>query len=544
MIKYSFFTRNRPRLPQMAMLAGTLLWGTSTVYAQETSSRYAATITPEELRTHLTVIAHDSLEGRATGSPGQKKAAAYVSSFYKKYGLTPAAVDSNEKSSYFQPYNLYRGAWESAYLKKGNRRFELNEDFYIEGLANLPSEETLPVVFAGFGIEESSYNDYSKLDVRDKVVIVLEGEPQKSDGSFLLSGSEENSKWGRARSWEQKAQLALSKGAKSLIVISEKDKTGFDKEIQRRASMAPRVRRLSLQQEVAPTRNVAAFTVSQPLGAYLLGTSEKKLAQLRKKINKTASPPTKSFKSEISLLATRQSEVVATENVAALLEGSDKKDEIVVISAHLDHIGISPDGQINNGADDDGSGTVALLELAEAFAKAKAEGKGPRRSILFLNVTGEEMGLLGSEYYSEHPLFPIEQHVANLNIDMIGRVDEAHQNNPDYVYLIGSDKLSSELHAISEESNKKHVNLALDYTFNRADDPNRFYYRSDHYNFAKNGIPVIFYFTGVHEDYHRPGDDVEKINFERQTKIVKLIFHTAWEVANREERIKVDSNKP
>ncbi len=209
----------------------------------------------------------------------------------------------------------------------------------------------------------------------------------------------------------------------------------------------------------------------------------------------------------------------------------------------MDHIGISPDGQINNGADDDGSGTVSLLELAQAFSQAKADGNGPRRSILFLNVTGEEKGLFGSEFYSENPLLPLENTVANLNIDMIGRVDKAHEADPKYVYLIGSDKLSSELHVISEAANEAHVGYQLDYTFNDPKDPNRFYYRSDHYNFAKKGIPVIFYFTGVHGDYHRPGDDVEKIMFDKQAPIVKLVFYTAWELANREERIKVDSNK-
>jgi Zn-dependent M28 family amino/carboxypeptidase len=225
------------------------------------------------------------------------------------------------------------------------------------------------------------------------------------------------------------------------------------------------------------------------------------------------------------------------------MEGTDKKDEVLVISAHLDHIGISANGEINNGADDDGSGTVSIIEIAEAFSKAKTDGKGPRRSILFLNVTGEEKGLFGSEYYSENPLLPLANTVADLNIDMIGRVDDAHKNDPKYVYVIGADKLSSELHTISEEANKKYVNYKLDYTFNDAKDPNRFYYRSDHYNFAKKNIPVIFYFTGVHEDYHRPGDDVEKIMFDKQAPIVKLVFYTAWELANREERIKVDSHK-
>ncbi len=528
----------------LPFLSGALVLITLQAGAQSIAGEYAGTITPQDLKKHLTVIAHDSLEGRATGSPGQKKAADYVASFYRKYGLKPAATDQSGKPTFFQAYNLYRGAWESAHIRKGRSLYELNEDFYIDGLANIPEDENLSTIFAGYGIADGSYDSYKGLDVRNKAVVVFEGEPRNGNGSYLLSGNTEPSKWGRPRAWEEKAKLALEKGARTIIIISSKDAQGFEREIQRRASMAPRVRRLSLRQEETPAQNLAAFTVGEVTGAALLGLSEKKLKKLKAKTDRNASSPKNNIGTNITVMAKRQSEVVSTENVAALLEGTDKKDEIVVISAHLDHIGISADGQINNGADDDGTGTVALLELAEAFSKAKAEGKGPRRSILFLNVTGEEMGLLGSEFYSENPLFPSASHVANLNIDMIGRVDDAHKNNPEYVYLIGSDKLSSELHAISEEANKKYVNLTLDYTFNHPDDPNRFYYRSDHYNFAKKGIPVIFYFTGVHEDYHRPGDDVEKILFDRQARIVRLIFHTAWELANREERIKVDSNKP
>lgn len=530
------------RYKSLALVAGLLTF--ATVSAQDISSEYANSIRADELKKHLSVIAHDSLEGRATGSAGQKKAAAYVASFYRQYGLKPAATGADGQPSFFQTYNLYRGAWETAYLKKGSSRFELNQDFYIDGLANFPNEESIPAIFVGYGISEPVYNDYENADVSGKIVIVLEGEPTRPDGGFLLTGTDENSKWGRPRGWEEKAKLAVGKGARALLVISQKNEEALGREIQRRASMAPRVRRLSLRQEETPVQGFAAFTVPGEVAAKLSGISEKKLLRAKNRISKTGKPVKYINGDRIEVLARRQSEVVPTENVAALLEGSDKKDEIVVISAHLDHIGISSDGQINNGADDDGTGTVALLELAEAFSKAKAAGHGPRRSILFLNVTGEEMGLLGSEFYSENPLFPIGSHVADLNIDMIGRVDEAHQNNPDYVYLIGSDKLSSELHAISEAANARYARLQLDYTFNDPADPNRFYYRSDHYNFAKHGIPVIFYFTGVHPDYHRPGDDVEKILFDRQAKIVKLIFHTAWDVANREERIKVDSNKP
>ena len=230
---------------------------------------------------------------------------------------------------------------------------------------------------------------------------------------------------------------------------------------------------------------------------------------------------------------------VQTENVIAIIEGSEKPEEYLVISSHLDHIGIH-DGEINNGADDDGSGTVSLLEIAEAFQLAVEAGKGPKRSIIFLHVTGEEKGLLGSKYYTDNPLYPLENTIANLNIDMVGRTDPKRVNdNPNYIYLIGSDRLSMGLHEISEEVNKATVNIDLDYTYNAHDDKNRFYFRSDHYNFAKNNIPVIFYFNGTHADYHRPTDTVEKIEYDLMETRARLIFATAWELANREERIKL-----
>ena len=222
------------------------------------------------------------------------------------------------------------------------------------------------------------------------------------------------------------------------------------------------------------------------------------------------------------------------ENVLGYIEGRDLKDEVIIITAHYDHLG-KHDTLIFNGADDDASGTVAALEIAEAFMKAKKEGNGPRRSILIMPVSGEEKGLLGSKYYTENPIYPLDKTIANLNIDMIGRVDEYH-DNPNYVYLIGSDRLSDDLHEISEEVNKKHFNIELDYTYNSEDDPNRYYYRSDHYNFAKKNIPAIFYFNGIHEDYHKTSDTAEKINFQKIEKISRLIFLTAWELANREEK--------
>ena len=230
-----------------------------------------------------------------------------------------------------------------------------------------------------------------------------------------------------------------------------------------------------------------------------------------------------------------------SENIWAFIEGSEKPKEIIVVSAHYDHVGIK-NGEVYNGADDDGSGTVALVQIAKAFSKAKKEGHGPKRSILFIHMTGEEHGLLGSKYYSENPLFPLKNTITDINIDMIGRRDEAHVASNNYIYLIGSDYLSTDLYTICEKANNEFVHLNLDYTFNDKNDPNRFYYRSDHYNFAKNGIPSVFLFNGVHADYHKATDEVSKIEFDALAKRTQLAFSIAWELANRENRPVVDKS--
>ena len=233
---------------------------------------------------------------------------------------------------------------------------------------------------------------------------------------------------------------------------------------------------------------------------------------------------------------------VNTENVAAIIEGSTYPDEYIILTAHLDHVGIE-DGEIYNGADDDGSGSMALLEIAQAFKLAELDGNRPKRSIVILHVSAEEKGLLGSKYYTDNPLYPLNETITNLNVDMIGRTDPTrNSNNDEYVYLIGTDRLSTMLHETSEEVNDRTVNLELDYRFNAWDDPNRFYERSDHWHFAKNNIPVIFYFSGTHEDYHQPTDTPEKIRYDLLTKRRRLIFHKAWEIANMDERIEVDQN--
>jgi hypothetical protein len=229
----------------------------------------------------------------------------------------------------------------------------------------------------------------------------------------------------------------------------------------------------------------------------------------------------------------------SSQNVMAYIKGTEFPNEVLIISGHSDHLGIK-EGLVYKGADDNGSGTASIMEIAQAFKIAKQDGFAPKRSILFLHLTGEEDGLEGSRYYTAHPVFSLKNTIANLNIDMIGRVDKAHVTKSNYIYLIGSDRLSTELHYISEAANTEFTQLDLDYKYNDEEDSNSYYTRSDHYNFAEHNIPVIFYFNGEHDDYHQPTDTPEKLNYPLLEKRTKLIFATAWYLANCEKRVSVD----
>lgn len=288
---------------------------------------------------------------------------------------------------------------------------------------------------------------------------------------------------------------------------------------------------------------VHEFASSEFLGRKAGEIGQRKAADYIKNFyvkNDINSPlPDNQYKQEISKEFFEDLILNDSENVLAYIKGKEKPNEVVIISAHLDHLGVKH-GEIYYGADDNGSGTAALLQIAQAFKLAEKEGYRPKRSILFLHVTAEENGLYGSRYYIKHPAFPLENTVCDLNIDMIGRVDPLHKDNKNYLYLIGSDRLSTELHYISEKVNDTYFNLDLDYRLNDENDRNRFYYRSDHYNFAKHNIPVIFYFNGTHEDYHLPTDTPDKIDFELLSLRAKLIFATAWQLANQDKRIVVD----
>ena len=494
-------------------------------------TKYAGSISKDDLSKHLKILASDAYEGRETGEKGQKMAAEYIVNHFKSLGLT-APVKENT-NPYLQEVKLAKKSWGEVYVKTKKKTLIHFEDYFTYGdFSTNGKEESVELVFAGYGIDNEAYSDYKDIDVKGKFVVVLGGEPKGTDGKYLLSKAEKPSK---AADTGNKLKTARQKGAKGIFIAYETDASFKQTLGVYKSYLAAPSLGLASEKE---NNEMAAFLTSPSQIPVLLGLKPKKFDKMIALMQKEGKSPAGQFSSTILVKSERKVTPASSENVLGYMEGTDKKDELLVITAHYDHIGIT-NGEINNGADDDGSGTVTVLEIAEAFAKAKSEGKSPRRSILFMTVTGEEKGLLGSEYYSENPIFPLSSTVANLNIDMVGRVDEKHKDNPNYIYIIGSD-----LHKLSEETAKKYApDVALDYLYNSEDSPERFYYRSDHYNFAKHNIPVIFYFNGTHEDYHKPTDDVEKINFDKMEKIGRLIFSTAWEIANREQRLVVDKAK-
>ncbi|UFH55437.1 M28 family peptidase [Spirosoma sp. KNUC1025] len=507
--------------------------------------KFANTITAIDLEKQLRILAADDMEGRETGTRGQRKAADYVASQFAAFGLKPIVKTEAGKLDYQQHFTLYQKTWGEFYVSAGGKRLEYLKDFLVNGLLYVPTETSYETVFVGYGISEPTYDDYAGRDVSGKAVVMLEDEPLTADGKKRLSGTDEASKWGGQNGWRAKSIVAKQKGAAQVFIISAESAEAFKQLLSQRGSMQKRFNRLGLKPGSENVSSVGIFLVAPESAAALLNTSADTLSQIKTAITHSAKPVALTITGKVSVKADRIDEKTESSNVLGFLEGTDKKDEVLIVSAHYDHIGISPNGQVNNGANDDGSGTVSVLEIAQAFAQAKAAGKGPRRSILFLTVSGEEKGLLGSEYYADmDPVIPLDKTVGDLNIDMVGRVDDLHQGKSDnYIYVIGSDKLSSELHKISEAANQKYTKMELDYKYNDPQDPERIYYRSDHYNFAKHQIPIIFYFNGLHADYHQPTDDVEKIDFKLAERSARLVFYTAWDIANRDQRLVVDSHK-
>lgn len=470
------------------MIAGT------TVHAQKKSdpTTYANSITVNDLKKHLYVIAGKEMQGRETATEGQRRAAAYIENEFRNLGLLPG-----NNGSYQQFFPVYRDSLISSNLEVNGRSFEIDKDYNFSLSNNIASTFRFSeAVYIGGEAGDSVKN----ANLNGKLVII------QSDGG--------------------RHEFLQNKGVAAIISVG-------------RNFPRPPLTSLGNMTVNVFRRNVSPqmFNVSEEVAKAIL--SDYDALKGDKKAYKI-------LKANIALELNKGLKTLQSSNVLGLLEGGDLKDQYLVITAHYDHLGIRNDTTIYYGADDDGSGTVSIIELAEAFVKAKQAGKGPRRSILFMAVSGEEKGLWGSDYYTSHPAYPLAQTTANLNIDMIGRIDPKRTvgDSTNYVYVVGDDKLSSDLRPISESINKKYTKMELDYKYNAADDKEFIYYRSDHYNFAKNGVPIIFYFNGTHKDYHRPTDTPDKINYDLLRKRALFVFYTGWEMANRNEMLKRDLPLP
>ena len=539
------------------ILVSVFFFGSNAAIAQKQSKGSVAVSTPstrfgnvdgisaKQLKDYLTFIASDELEGRETPSRGLDTAAKYIAAHLASWGIDPAG---NSEGSYFQKFPLKQEKIVSreTYMEFGGQTWEFGRDFFS---TLTPSRiKDAGVVFAGYGwvIKSKNINAYQGIDVKDKVVVVVNSLPKGITNADLKGPA--------GQDWLSPAFYAQQNGAKAVINFPS-----FNSLVNWEAN------RYNLAEKGFVEYGTPQFTINVPtitasprmLSALFFGES----STANTIFNKTyAKEDLQGFdlraEKKANIAIGVKSETVYTQNVVGILEGSDPvlKNEFVAVGAHYDHVGMNPfsfnPDKIFNGADDDGSGTVAVLSIAEAMAKGSQK---PKRSILFIWHAGEEKGLWGSEYFANNPTVPIGSIITELNIDMIGRYqnpgDENHPQNkylpkPNEVFTIGASMMSTELGQISDTVNKQFLKLNFNTKYDGPDHPEQFFYRSDHFNYAKKGVPIIFFMDGSHADYHQASDSVEKINFEEMAKVTKTIFATGWELANRATRPKVDKPLP
>jgi len=494
------------------------------LYAQSpVAEKYAKVITAEDARKHLSILASDEYEGRETAKPGATMAANYIAGEFKKLGLQPPV-----NGSYFQEVPLLSTTAQGKSLTINGNSYAFRKDFtigaYVTGATNDYNFNANEIIYLGHKTGGDPATELGTTDITGKAVFLV------NDGETRQNVTK---------------RLAFIQSKKPSIIITST--SGGQGGGQRGGGNgAPRAS-LSIKPDKPIVPPAPVINITPDVANQLVVNSGETFETFKASGDAAGMQPNQAIKADIAATISTTCDPAKAAEVLGYMPGTDLKNEVLVFSAHYDHLGLTTTGtdKVFNGADDDGSGTTGILEIAAAFAKAKKEGHGPRRSILFLGNVGEEKGLLGSEYYTDHPVFPLENTITDLNIDMIGRVGEEYIGKADsanYVYVIGSSMLSSDLHKINDEANTKYTKLDLDYKYDDLKDPNRYYYRSDHYNFAKHNVPIIFYFNGVHADYHKATDEIGKINFPLLAKRAQLVFYTGWELANRDKRPVVDGN--
>lgn len=529
-------------------------------YSSDTNKlfEFSESITADFLRKHLSVIASDSLRGRDTGTAGIEEAENYIADFYRSLGFQPKGVDG----TYFQPFDLNATVTDSlvytTYRVDGTDSLRVNHSVEAENhtsdyLTNFGGAGPIEgdIIYAGFGVEDS-LNNVHNLEgdaIAGNWVLMFDQIPYVVESDTLV-----NSNY-TARS--RLVALIRDYGARGILLISDQTESEFNKiaEVNSKVIGVPDNLSLAYRGNGSRTYNPPyAYTqISPDLAAEILGVKgEKGLWELREStIENLQEFRARKTSYYLEFAPYQEDRTIEARNVLAYLEGADPdlRDEVVVVMGHHDHVGVGTPSEsgdyIYNGADDNGSGTVGLMAIANAFHQAEKEGFRPKRSILFLHVSAEESGLLGSRYYSDHPIIPIEQTIAALNTDMISRSDPEHIDAgvTDYVYLIGGEIISSQLDSLVVNANQQTVNMQLDRKYNDLNDSNQFYRRSDHWNFGRLGVPFVFFFTGVHEDYHAPGDEVHDVDFEKYPRVARLIYNSAVNIANFEGTPKVDNQE-
>jgi hypothetical protein len=520
----------------------------------------AKRITAEQLSRHLNVVASDAMAGRNTPSPGLDEAAKYIADQLKQFKVKPAG----DGGTYFQRMSLRRTEVdrEKTQARVGERVFKVGEGFAPVGPNGGEAEGQ--IVYAGHGwvFKPKGMNPYGGLDVRDRVVVI------SGTGTSLPAGlTQADLKAAAAADWETPVSYAQKNGARALVIVPR----GFERmwRFAARGVTNPRycVERLNCDggaadgddaaRAVVPNKLITILPSTALLDALFEGEQQTGPQILQASTSAAPEATARGFAlspaKRLSLSVALKTTTAVTQNVVAVVEGSDRilKNEYVAVGAHYDHVGVGREvngDSIYNGADDDGSGTVAMLAMAEAFAR----GPRPKRSILFVWHAGEEHGLWGSDYFARYPTVPLDKIVTQLNMDMIGRSRRADDttpanrnlSGPDEIYVIGSKMMSTELGELSERVNRAYLNLSFNYKYDDPKDPNRFFFRSDHYNYARRGVPIIFYFDGVHEDYHRPSDSPDKIDYRKLERVARTVFVTATEIANLPARPRVDKQLP
>ena len=512
------------------------------------AARGIETINADQMRAYLSFIASDEMEGRDTPSRGLDTTAKFLAMNLSRWGFKPAGDDG----TFFQKIALRRDAIDGAKSSAeiDGQKFSFGEDFLPNAV---PATLQGPLVFAGSGwvIKSKNMNPYEGVDVKGKIIVVM-GQPFPG---FPRGVTRADLAGRQGVDWSSPGIYAQQQGAKGVLVIADPQTLQNWEQSRARATQGGRlsVEKFTPQQS-APS--VSSTVMSANMAAALLKGEKFDTAALVSKLNAGEALPTFELSSvkNVKLNIAVKNERPLTQNVVAVWEGSDAnlKSEYVAVGAHYDHVGICAPGTadpICNGADDDGTGTTAMLAMAEALARAKQR---PKRSVLFVWHCGEEKGLWGSRYFAENPTVPLDKIVTQLNMDMIGRTKKADDTNtrnqtlsgPNTVYVIGSKMMSTELGELSERVNASYLNMELNYRYDDPADPNRFFFRSDHINYARKGIPIIFYFDGVHEDYHRPSDEPQKIDYEKMQRITRTVYVTLWEIAIRPTRPKVDKQLP